>query len=943
VNCYIKHGWDQYLVDPDRGKNCHKKLVSVASKQPDSLSFQLLQAVPPTNDPEWTSQLHKLPKVTYSTIYNFLVDRKVPLKKVSYLESVADENAVASEDSDASKDVKKPNENDSYEAIEYTRTFNKGYRFFRDGHVQEIKYHPMPRKVNYACVRSSVLPSMRKDRIYATKIFFCESTASVVSAYCTCTAGLCGCCNHITATLYYLEEYINMGLCEDELVGCTDRLQAWIKPRKKNVEARPTDDVVLRKMEYGVEKRPKVHRVNTWDCRPVSKRIVDPNRSRRLKRRLSLLEQCKIETADKALLCASSEGEKKKAVQAKSLLCQYGSSCFLQLLDDDAPHSENRMEKQKAERLKLATDQKKKLLDDLSTMQKLLQHDHSYSCSADDASDKSNGSAFEMSMDMRKDLVLRLYKHHVCLSPEACMQVEASTQAQSESDKWNIERKLRITASVMKEVCHRKPSTSCDAFIQKKLVSRPINTPAIRYGQQNETIAVRSYVNHQNKRGINIQVNSCGLYIDPSVPWLAASPDAIVLDPTQQQQNKGCLEVKCPFSCEKVLFEAACKSISGFCLVLNNGEMSLSRTHAYYYQVQTQMHVTRLPWCDFVVWSPIQDVFIERVLYDPAFITPAISKAENFYFNKFLPSALPYFVVTDIKQESACMDPPTGKAVIPPNPPTMKNVESTTVKATIPRKTVPTINPPTMKNVESTTVKAIVPPKTAPVTNSPATTKKAIPPIPKLKKEVLPVVTKKTIPSVMTTKKNPLEEMTGIKITSVIKGSSSTLLSVLQTLSVRKHSVIGDGSCLYHAIAHQAGLISKESRGDNTISMLLRQTASRIMTEHPVVRLEDGLSPLQWLQKKQTILDPAEWGGDLELRLLAIGLKRDIVVITDVHNGSTYARQFPSKPPPIPKMRGGIFVPWTSVELCSQWTSIEPTPLLLIYNGHSHYDSTCVV
>ena len=155
------------------------------------------------------------------------------LKNISYLESVADENADTSEGSDTSKDFKKPNEYGSYEAIEYTRTFNKGYCFFRDGHVQEIKYHPMLQKVNYACVRSIVLPSMRKDRIYTTKSFFCESIASVVSAYCTCTAGLCGCCNHITATLYYLEEYINMGLCKDELVGCTDRLQAWNKPRKK--------------------------------------------------------------------------------------------------------------------------------------------------------------------------------------------------------------------------------------------------------------------------------------------------------------------------------------------------------------------------------------------------------------------------------------------------------------------------------------------------------------------------------------------------------------------------------------------------------------------------------------------------------------------------------------------------------------------------------------
>ena len=61
------------------------------------------------------------------------------------------------------------------------------------------------------------------------------------------------------------------------------------------------------------------------------------------------------------------------------------------------------------------------------------------------------------------------------------------------------------------------------------------------------------------------------------------------------------------------------------------------------------------------------------------------------------------------------------------------------------------------------------------------------------------------------------------------------------------------------------------------------------MTDHPAVHPENGLSTTQWLQIKQTILDHAEWGGDLEMRLLAIGLKRDIVVITEVHDSSTCA------------------------------------------------------
>ena len=101
----------------------------------------------------------------------------------------------------------------------------------------------------------------------------------------------------------------------------------------------------------------------------------------------------------------------------------------------------------------------------------------------------------------------------------------------------------------------------------------------------------------------------------------------------------------------------------------------------------------------------------------------------------------------------------------------------------------------------------------------------------------------------------------------------------MQELHVKCYLVSGDGSCLYHAVAHQAGFISKSSRGDKNISGQLRQLAVSMMVKYPDIRAEDGLTITQWLQKKIVVLDPAEWGGDLELRLLAIGLKRDIVVI----------------------------------------------------------------
>ena len=71
-----------------------------------------------------------------------------------------------------------------------------------------------------------VLPSMRKDRMYNVSIFIHES-ARVADACCSCPAGLSGCCSHVTAVLYCLEDYVHSGLQDNEQKGSTERLQTW--------------------------------------------------------------------------------------------------------------------------------------------------------------------------------------------------------------------------------------------------------------------------------------------------------------------------------------------------------------------------------------------------------------------------------------------------------------------------------------------------------------------------------------------------------------------------------------------------------------------------------------------------------------------------------------------------------------------------------------------
>jgi len=135
-------------------------------------------------------------------------------------------------------------------------------------------------------------------------------------------------------------------------------------------------------------------------------------------------------------------------------------------------------------------------------------------------------------------------------------------------------------------------------------------------------------------------------------------------------------------------------------------------------------------------------------------------------------------------------------------------------------------------------------------------------------------------------------------------------------------------------------LIGPDCHGDNSITSQLRTLALICTQKYPGVRLEDGTKLQQWEQKKLQIFHQGGWGGDLEVQLLAIGLSREIIVITGSRNKFTFARRFPFHPPLIPKMRGGIFIPMNVAKLLEQWKSYNPFPLLIIYNGINHYDST---
>ena len=136
-----------------------------------------------------------------------------------------------------------------------------------------------------------------------------------------------------------------------------------------------------------------------------------------------------------------------------------------------------------------------------------------------------------------------------------------------------------------------------------------------------EPVAVNRYV--QVLEGANIY--PVGIVISPWAYWIAATPDRKVYVP-HRQPPIGILEVKCP--CVTSVLEVTYLKRVGDRLQLNHN-------HQYYTQVQTQLGVTGLEWCDFFVWCE-SDFHLETIYFDAEDWHAIKDKADHFFFNYYL-------------------------------------------------------------------------------------------------------------------------------------------------------------------------------------------------------------------------------------------------------------------------------------------------------------------
>lgn len=113
----------------------------------------------------------------------------------------------------------------------------------------------------------------------------------------------------------------------------------------------------------------------------------------------------------------------------------------------------------------------------------------------------------------------------------------------------------------------------------------------------------------------------CGFLIHPDAAWMGSSPDGIVYDPKEQPEF-GLVEIKCP----NVLSYVDCPYIK-----ISEGTHTLRKSHAYFWQIQGQLLISGLEWCDFVVYTQ-EDMFIQRISRDKDITATIKEKIDHFFF-----------------------------------------------------------------------------------------------------------------------------------------------------------------------------------------------------------------------------------------------------------------------------------------------------------------------
>lgn len=178
------------------------------------------------------------------------------------------------------------------------------------------------------------------------------------------------------------------------------------------------------------------------------------------------------------------------------------------------------------------------------------------------------------------------------------------------SAEWRKQRIGRVTGSRAGAILGLSPYQTVDDVLRAMVreyhgaESEFTGNVATEWGTANEATVLFDYEMETGNK-----VEECGFYSYED--WLGASPDGLV-------GSDGLVEFKAPYS------------------LRNGGAFKpLSEQPHYHAQMMVEMICTNREWCDFVQWSPVLGLRIERVEFDSSWFHKHCSVLKDFH-NRYL-------------------------------------------------------------------------------------------------------------------------------------------------------------------------------------------------------------------------------------------------------------------------------------------------------------------
>ena len=167
-----------------------------------------------------------------------------------------------------------------------------------------------------------------------------------------------------------------------------------------------------------------------------------------------------------------------------------------------------------------------------------------------------------------------------------------------------------ITASNMHSILHTNSDMRSVSHIKSMCYpeSYRFSAESTKWGCQHEKLVLDAYRVMKENQHLNFHMVDCGFFTSTDYPFVGTSPEFLI---SCDCCGEGCVEVECPYCKRNDTVDEASNSEPKF--YIQSG--SLSITHPYYAQIETQMNVCNRKYCDFFLWTK-KDYFCQRVMQD---------------------------------------------------------------------------------------------------------------------------------------------------------------------------------------------------------------------------------------------------------------------------------------------------------------------------------------